>query len=84
MIDGGFSENTKAMSTAEQSFAKYQAEARLLRAVAAGSCPTTWRRCERWLKLELGRLVCLLLKPKRMRLANFVLAAVFGYMVLAG
>ena len=39
MVDGGFSENTKAMSTAEQSFAKYQAEARLLRAVAAGSCP---------------------------------------------
>ena len=32
----------------------------------------------------LGRLVCLLLKPKRVKLANFVLVAVFGYIVLAG
>ena len=32
MGDGGFAENIKAMSLAEQSFAKYQAEARLARA----------------------------------------------------
>eukprot|EP00435_Cladocopium_sp_Y103_P052568 s378_g16.t1 len=39
MIDGGFAENIKAMSIAEQSFAQYQAEARLARATAAGSRP---------------------------------------------
>lgn len=39
MIDGGFAENIKAMSLAEQSFAQYQAEARLARATAAGSRP---------------------------------------------
>ena len=39
MIDGGFGENIKAMTTAEQSFSKFQAETRLARAAAAGSRP---------------------------------------------
>ena len=39
MIDGGFAENIKAMSIAEQAFASFQAEARLERAKAAGSRP---------------------------------------------
>lgn len=39
MIDGGFAENIKAMSIAEQAFAKFQADARLERAIAAGKRP---------------------------------------------
>eukprot|EP00435_Cladocopium_sp_Y103_P018219 s2415_g4.t1 len=39
MIDGGFAENIKAMSIAEQSFARFKAEARIARATAAGSRP---------------------------------------------
>ena len=39
MHDGGFKESIKAMSTAEQSFSKYQAQARLARAEAAGKRP---------------------------------------------
>ena len=39
MHDGGFKESIKAMIVAEQSFAKYQAQARLARAEAAGKRP---------------------------------------------
>ena len=39
MIDGGFGENIKAMTIAEQSFSQFQARARLDRAIAAGARP---------------------------------------------
>ena len=38
-VDGGFGENIKAMAAAEQSFSRFQAQARLARAEAAGRRP---------------------------------------------